>query len=124
MMLTQMGERDSDSSQKQSNWFGRRGPFAVRYLLSLLVLLAIAALIAADPLTFLRVNMASQALDASLEWLERAVTRGFISTLRIAQEWPYLEPLEGDPRYEDIQSRMIEHLNAERAELGLEPVEA
>jgi TolB-like protein len=63
-------------------------------------------------------------LDASLEWLERAVTRGFISTLRIAQEWPYLEPLEGDPRYEDIQSRMIEHLNAERAELGLEPVEA
>jgi len=63
-------------------------------------------------------------LDASLEWLDRAVTRGFISTLRIAQEWPYLEPLEGDPRYEEIQSRMIEHLNAERAELGLDPVEA
>jgi TolB-like protein/Tfp pilus assembly protein PilF len=63
-------------------------------------------------------------LDASLEWLDRAVTRGFISTLRIAQEWPYLEPLEGDPRYEEIQARMIKHLNAERAELGLDPVEA
>ena len=63
-------------------------------------------------------------LDASLDWLDRAISRGFISTLRIAQEWPYLEQLEGDPRFEAIQARMIEHLNAERAELGLDPVEA
>ena len=63
-------------------------------------------------------------LDASLEWLDRAISDGYISTMRIVQEWPYLEPLEGDPRYEAIQSRMLEHLNAERAELGLDPVEA
>ena len=63
-------------------------------------------------------------LDASLEWLDRAISGGYISTMRIVQEWPYLEPLEGDPRYEAIQSRMLEHLNAERAELGLGPVEA
>jgi len=63
-------------------------------------------------------------LDASLEWLDRAISGGFISTTRIAQEWPWLEPLEGDPRFEAIQARMIEHLNAERAELGLDPVEA
>jgi len=62
--------------------------------------------------------------DVSLEWLDRAISRGFISTTRIAREWPYLEPLEGDPRYEAIQARMIEHLNTERAELGLDPVEA
>jgi TolB-like protein/Tfp pilus assembly protein PilF len=61
-------------------------------------------------------------LEASLEWLDRAISRGWISPLRIAQEWPSLEPLEGDPRYEAIRARMIEHLNIERAELGLEPL--
>ena len=63
-------------------------------------------------------------LDASLDWLDRAISRGFVSSGRIVEDWPYMEPLEGDPRYEEIQARMIEHLNAERAALGLEPVEA
>ena len=61
--------------------------------------------------------------ETSLEFVERAVSRGYISvTPRLAREWPYLGSLEGDPRYEAIQARMIEHVNAERAELGLEPV--
>ncbi|MEJ8569574.1 tetratricopeptide repeat protein [Elongatibacter sediminis] len=61
-------------------------------------------------------------LEASLGWLERAIDNGMVTSLRIADEWPWLEPLEGDPRYEAIQARMIEHLNDERAQLGLEPV--
>jgi len=62
---------------------------------------------------------------SSLEWLERAITRGYItSTPRIAEDWPALAVLEGDDRFDAIQARMIEHLNAERAELGLDPVEA
>jgi len=61
--------------------------------------------------------------EAGLEFLDRAISRGFISvTPRITREWPYLSSLEGDPRFEAIQKRMIEHLNAERAELGLKPV--
>jgi hypothetical protein len=61
----------------------------------------------------------------SLDWLDRAITRGFIaSTARIAEEWPALAVLEGDERFEAIQVRMIQHLNAERAALGLDPVEA
>jgi TolB-like protein len=63
-------------------------------------------------------------LDASLDWLDRAISRGFISTTRVSREWPHLQALEGDPRFEAIQARMIEHLNAERAELGLDPVGA
>jgi TolB-like protein/Tfp pilus assembly protein PilF len=63
-------------------------------------------------------------LEAGLDWLERAVSRGMITTPRMVLEWPTLEPLEGDPRFEALQSRMIDHLNAERAALGLEPVEA
>ncbi len=60
---------------------------------------------------------------ASLDWLDRAVTRGFItSTPRIADDWPALAVLEGDERFDTIEARMMEHLNAERAELGLEPV--
>jgi len=62
---------------------------------------------------------------ASLDWLDRAITRGYItSTPRIAQEMPALAILEGDERFEAIQARMMEHLNAERAALGLDPVEA
>jgi TolB-like protein len=63
-------------------------------------------------------------LEAGLDWLERAVSRGMITTPRMVLEWPTLEPLEGDPRFEALQSRMTEHLNAERAALGLDPVEA
>jgi TolB-like protein len=61
-------------------------------------------------------------LQESLDHLDQAITRGLVTTTRIARGWPGLKPLEGDPRFEAIQTRMIEHLNAERAALGLEPV--
>jgi hypothetical protein len=59
--------------------------------------------------------------EKALDNLDRSVDGGFIADLRIAESFPQLEPLEGDPRFEAIQSRMIEMLNAERAALGLEP---
>ena len=59
----------------------------------------------------------------SLEHLAAAVDGGFVLSSRIADDMPYFRDLEGDPEYEAIQARMIEHLNAERAALGLEPVE-
>lgn len=61
-------------------------------------------------------------LESSLEFLERAVARGATSRFPIVLDWPQFEQLQGDPRYETIQARMIEHVNSERAELGLEPV--
>jgi len=61
-------------------------------------------------------------LESSLDYLDRAITNGFVTTTRMSIAWPMLERLEGDPRYESIQSRMIEHVNAERRALGLEPV--
>ena len=63
-------------------------------------------------------------LQSSLEYLDKAISQGFITTTRITDAWPYLAPLEGDPRYEAIQARMIEHLEAERAALGLDPATA
>ncbi|MGH8034526.1 MAG: tetratricopeptide repeat protein, partial [Lysobacterales bacterium] len=59
--------------------------------------------------------------DSSLDYLERAVDGGGILNMRMAFDWPELEPLEGDPRYEAIQARMISHVNSERQKLGLEP---
>ena len=59
---------------------------------------------------------------ASLDYLDRAVSGGAIMAAPISREWPALAVLEGDPKYEAIQLRMIEHLNAEREKLGLEPV--
>jgi len=43
---------------------------------------------------------------------------------RVSEEYPYLEPLEGDPRFEAARLKMMEHINRERAALGLEQVEA
>jgi tetratricopeptide (TPR) repeat protein len=60
-------------------------------------------------------------LDSSLEFLDRAITLGEITTMRMTIGWPALESLEGDPRYEAIQTRMVKQLNDERAKLGLEP---
>ena len=40
----------------------------------------------------------------------------------LSRLWPAFEPLEGDPRYEAIQTRMIIHLNEEREALGLGPI--
>jgi len=60
--------------------------------------------------------------EASLEYLDRAISEGLVTSTQITQEWPALAPLEGNPQFEAIQARMIEHLNREREKLGLEPV--
>ena len=60
--------------------------------------------------------------DNAIEQLEIAIDKGQTgSSIRIAKAAPVFEPLEGDPRFEALQKKMVDHLNAERAELGLEP---
>ena len=58
----------------------------------------------------------------ALELLATAIDGGRILSARIADAMPYFSELEGDPVYEAIQARMVEHLNRERQQLGLEPV--
>ena len=60
--------------------------------------------------------------DTALVHLAAAIDRGYIGSTRLTRLWPAFEPLEVDPRYEAIQTRMITHLNEERKALGLEPV--
>ncbi|HKX55827.1 MAG TPA: tetratricopeptide repeat protein, partial [Xanthomonadales bacterium] len=60
----------------------------------------------------------------ALQYLAEVVDGGRIFSPRIATDFPAFRDLEGDPEYEAIQARMLEHLNRERAELGLEPVKA
>jgi TolB-like protein/Tfp pilus assembly protein PilF len=59
--------------------------------------------------------------NGSMDYLERAVDLGASTSERMAFDWPQLAPLEGDPRFEAIQARMMEHVNSERQKLGLEP---
>jgi len=61
-------------------------------------------------------------IEAGLDYLNRAISQGYITTTKITREWPALSTLEGNPQFEAIQARMIEHLNNERQKLGLEPV--
>ncbi len=60
----------------------------------------------------------------ALTLISAAVDNGWLSGTKLAHGWAALKVLEGEPEFEAIQLRMVNHLNAERLELGLEPVEA
>jgi len=62
--------------------------------------------------------------ERALEFLSSAVDTGLILSTRITDDLPFFTELESDPKFQAIQTRMIEHLNRERAALGLEPVSA
>jgi len=61
--------------------------------------------------------------ERALEFLSSAVDTGLILSTRITDDLPFFTELESDPKFQAIQTRMIKHLNRERAALGLEPVE-
>jgi hypothetical protein len=58
----------------------------------------------------------------ALKFLAAAIDGGEIYAANISDDLPWFKDFEGDPAYEAIQARMIEHLNRERAALGLEPI--
>jgi TolB-like protein len=60
----------------------------------------------------------------AIELLEESVEMGLSMGQPMARIWGELDVLTGDPRFEAAQSRMFEHLNAERAKLGLDPISA
>jgi len=60
--------------------------------------------------------------EQALSLISTAVDEGLVFPARLSIGNAALQVLEGDPKYEAIQKRMFEHLNAERAELGLEPL--
>ena len=41
----------------------------------------------------------------------------------LARVSPVLKAFEGDPEFEALQQRMLDHINSQRSELGLEPVQ-
>jgi TolB-like protein len=60
--------------------------------------------------------------DEAITLLERAFDQGLVVDLTAPKAWPVFQPLRGDPRFEAARSKMLEHLNAERVEMGLEPL--
>jgi len=60
--------------------------------------------------------------EKAIALLTTAVDNGWVSGVNFSNGWAGLQVLEGTPEYEAVQARMIEHLNNERAELGLEPI--
>lgn len=59
---------------------------------------------------------------AALAWLDRVVREGGSFRLNLSSEFSVFAPLRGDPRFEAVLSRLQQHVNEERAELGLEPL--
>ena len=60
--------------------------------------------------------------ETAVKNLDRAVDAGYVGYPRMTREWVQLKPLEGDPKFEAVQARMVAHLNAERAKVGLGPM--
>ncbi len=62
--------------------------------------------------------------EQALGYLQAAVDRGYSAAPRLSKLHPQLASLEGIPRYEELQSRSLAHLNEQRALLELEPLES
>ena len=60
--------------------------------------------------------------DRAIGYLEQAADQNLYFSVPLHTIWPELEPLRGDPRYEALLTRLHEKTEAERAELGLEPL--
>jgi TolB-like protein/Tfp pilus assembly protein PilF len=58
----------------------------------------------------------------ALVLLSDAVDTGLLLGVRFSRALSAMQVMDGDPEYEAIQARMFDHLNAERAKLGLEAV--
>jgi hypothetical protein len=61
--------------------------------------------------------------DRAIELLARIADWNWVFGPRIARMYPLFKPLEGDPRYEAIQRRLLEHLNGQREKAGMAPIE-
>ncbi len=62
--------------------------------------------------------------DSATDLLQRATDQGLVMDLNAPTAWPVFKPLHGDPRFEAVRTKITEHLNSERAALGLESVSA
>lgn len=61
--------------------------------------------------------------DRAIELLARIADWPWTFAPRIARMYPLFKPLEGDPRFEAIQSRLLDHLNSQRQKAGKPPIE-
>jgi tetratricopeptide (TPR) repeat protein len=60
--------------------------------------------------------------ENALKNLSLAVDDGLLTYPRMSKDWVQLKPLEGDPKFEAIQARMVKHMNEERAKVNLGPM--
>ena len=93
-------------------------------LVAFLSLTAMEIVLGIDNIVFIAIVVARLPANQqakALEFLAAAIEGGVITSSRISDDLPFFKDLEGIAEYESIQSRMIEHLKHERAQLGLEP---
>ena len=60
--------------------------------------------------------------ETALLKLAAAIEGGVTFDPNLTNSWPMFEALDGNPRFKAIMAEMTEHLNSERAKLGLEPI--
>ena len=60
--------------------------------------------------------------EKAMDALQIFADKNGMATPRLSDFYPLLKPLEGETRYEAIQTQMLEHLNSERVKLDLQPL--
>jgi len=61
--------------------------------------------------------------DAAIDWLGRAIDRGLQNYAPLSKWLPAFSLLEGDPRFAELEARMIDNINEDRAALGMAPID-
>ena len=63
-------------------------------------------------------------LDAALTHMERASLYGFKYDLKTSHYWPVYKALDGLPRFEALKADGQSRINADREQLGMEPLKS
>ena len=66
--------------------------------------------------------MLSGDYDETIALLEQVAQEGGLPRIPLTGQWSAFAPLRGDPRFEEVLVQIRDHLNQERAALGLEPI--
>ncbi len=60
--------------------------------------------------------------DEAITQLEQAIDRGYGGYGLFTTVTPMFEPVKNDPRFMAVEAVMVENINVQRQQLGLEPV--
>jgi TolB-like protein len=61
--------------------------------------------------------------ETALDWLEQSVEHGLQAYAPMVESWPALASLQDNPRFIELEAKMIANINEDRVALGMDPID-